>query len=98
MKVLESSSLPFEQRLSPTPKRYFEFYQELLREPEKFWERKARKLEWFRTWDKVLEWDIPFAKWFVGGILNASYLCVDRPAKTWRRSKVALYWEDEFLE
>jgi len=62
---------------------------------EGFWDGEARKLEWFRAWDKVLEWEPPFARWFVGGLLNASYLCVDRHVKTWRRSKVALYWEDE---
>lgn len=64
-------------------------------DPEGFWDGEARKLEWFRTWDKVLEWELPFARWFVGGLLNASYLCLDRHVKTWRRSKVALYWEDE---
>jgi acetyl-CoA synthetase len=42
-----------------------------------------------------LEWNPPFARWFVGGLLNASYLCLDRHVKTWRRSKVAIYWEDE---
>jgi acetyl-CoA synthetase len=63
---------------------------------ERFWDEEARKLEWFRTWNKVLEWNPPFAKWFVGGLLNASYLCLDRHVKTWRRSKVAIYWEDEF--
>jgi len=65
-------------------------------DPESFWDEEARKLEWFRTWNKVLEWKPPFAKWFVGGLLNASYLCLDRHVKTWRRSKVAIYWEDEF--
>jgi len=43
----------------------------------------------------VLEWEPPFAKWFVGGQLNASYICVDRHVKTWRKSKVAIYWEGE---
>jgi len=96
VKILESSSLPFEQRLSPTTKKYLEFYKESIMDPEKFWDEEARKLEWFRTWNKVLEWDPPFARWFVGGLLNASYLCLDRHVKTWRRSKVAIYWEDEF--
>ena len=96
MKVLKPSALPFEQRLSPTTKKYLEFYKESIMDPEKFWDEEARKLEWFRTWNKVLEWDPPFARWFVGGLLNASYLCLDRHVKTWRRSKVAIYWEDEF--
>jgi len=93
---LERTALPFEQRLSPATKKYLEIYEESIKDPEKFWDNEARKLEWFRMWDKVLEWDPPFARWFVGGLLNASYLCLDRHVKTWRRSKVAMYWEDEF--
>lgn len=92
---MESSSLPFEQKISPAIKKYREFYERSIRDPERFWEEEARKLEWFRTWNKVLEWNPPFAKWFIGGLLNASYLCLDRHVKTWRRSKVAIYWEDE---
>jgi len=86
--VLERSSLPFEQRLSPTTKKYLEFYEESIKDPEKFWDGEARKLEWFRMWDKVLDWDQPFARWFVGGLQNASYLCLDKHVKTWWRSKV----------
>ncbi|GAF68762.1 unnamed protein product, partial [marine sediment metagenome] len=76
-------------------KRYFELYDRSIRHPEEFWAEEARKLDWFKTWDKVLEWEPPFAQWFVGGELNACYLCVDRHAKTWRKSKVAIYWEGE---
>ncbi len=76
-------------------KRYFELYDSSIRHPEEFWAEEARNLDWFKTWDKVLEWTPPFAKWFVGGKLNASYQCVDRHVKTWRRSKVAIYWEGE---
>jgi len=87
--------LPFEATYSPAPRRYMEVYRRSLEDIESFWDEEARKLEWFKTWDKVLEWDPPFAKWFVGGQLNASYLCVDVHNKTWRRNKVALYWEGE---
>jgi len=76
-------------------KRYFELYDKSIRHPEEFWAEEARKLDWFKTWDKVLEWTPPFAKWFVGGELNASYQCVGRHVRTWRRSKVAIYWEGE---
>jgi acetyl-CoA synthetase len=76
-------------------KKYFEVYNRSIKDPEGFWAEEARKLEWFKTWDKVLDWQPPYAKWFVGGTLNASYLCVDRHVKTWRRSKVAIYWEGE---
>ncbi len=86
--------LPFETRYFPL-KKLFNIYQKSIEEPEEFWAEQARQLDWFKTWDKVLEWEPPFAKWFVGGQLNASYICVDRHVKTWRRSKVAIYWEGE---
>ena len=62
---------------------------------EKLWEDKAKKLTWFERWNKVLEWNEPFSKWFIGGKLNASYLCVDQHIKT-NPNKIAIYWEDEF--
>jgi len=87
-------SLPFESRYFPV-KKFLDMYQKSLEEPEEFWAEQARQLDWFKTWDKVLEWKPPFARWFVGGKLNASHICVDRHAKSWRRSKVAIYWEGE---
>ena len=91
---MQPESLPTELKYWPI-KRYEDMYRKSLDNIEEFWEQEARKLEWFKTWDKVLEWDPPFAKWFVGGMLNASYQCVDRHLKTWRRNKVAIYWEGE---
>jgi len=87
-------SLPFESRYFPL-KKYLDIYRRSMEEPEEFWAEQARQLDWFKPWDKVLEWKPPFAKWFVGGQLNASYICVDRHIKTWRKSKVAIYWEGE---
>ena len=87
-------SLPFETRYFPL-KKVFDIYRRSLEEPEEFWAEQARQLDWFKTWDRVLEWEPPYARWFVGGQLNASYICVDRHVKTWRRSKVAIYWEGE---
>jgi len=87
-------SLPFDSKYLPQ-KKFHEVYRRSMEENEKFWDEQARELDWFKTWDKVLEWDPPFARWFVGGLLNASYICVDRHVKTWRRSKVAIYWEGE---
>jgi acetyl-CoA synthetase len=55
----------------------------------------AEEVTWFKRWDKVLEWDAPWAKWFVGGQVNASYNCVDRHLETWRRNKAAILWEGE---
>ena len=70
-------------------------YKKLLDDIEEYWEQEARKLDWFSTWDRILDWDLPFAKWFTGGTLNASYLCVDKHLKNWRRNKVAIYWVGE---
>jgi acetyl-CoA synthetase len=89
-----SPSLPSESMYWPF-KKYMDMYQRSIQDPESFWAEEARKLDWFKTWDKVLDWQPPFARWFEGGKLNASYQCVDRHVKTWRRSKVAIYWEGE---
>lgn len=62
---------------------------------EKFWEEQAENLHWFKKWDKVLEWNAPFAKWFVNGKINASYNCVDRHVENGKGDKVALIWEGE---
>lgn len=70
-------------------------YEEAARDLEGFWAKQAEQLDWFRRWDRVLEWNPPWAKWFVGGQLNASYNCVDRHLRTWRRNKAALIWEGE---
>src|SRR5438270_3429501 len=74
---------------------YERIYKESIEEPEKFWGRVARELYWFKPWDKVLEWNAPWAKWFVGGQINLSYNCLDRHVQTWRKNKAALVWEGE---
>jgi acetyl-CoA synthetase len=70
-------------------------YTRAAEDPEAFWADVARELDWFRPWERVLDWDIPFAKWFVGGKLNACYNCVDRHVRTARRNKAAIVWEGE---
>jgi acetyl-CoA synthetase len=70
-------------------------YAEAERDPEAFWARFASELEWSRTWDKVLDWQPPHAKWFVGGQLNISVNCLDRHVRGARRNKAALIWEGE---
>src|SRR5690349_529509 len=74
---------------------YERLYAEAERDPEAFWGNIARELHWFKTWDKVLEWKAPWAKWFVGGQLNLCYNCVDRHVQTWRKNKAAIVWEGE---
>jgi acetyl-CoA synthetase len=74
---------------------YRRLYDEADRDPETFWGNIARELHWFKPWSKVLEWDAPWAKWFVGGEMNLSYNCLDRHLATWRKNKAALIWEGE---
>jgi acetyl-CoA synthetase len=74
---------------------YQKLYEYAKTEPEKFWAELAEKeLHWFRKWDQVLDWQPPFAKWFVGGKLNISYNCLDRHLKD-QGDKTALIWEGE---
>jgi len=61
----------------------------------KFWEQFAKELTWFKKWDKVLEWKLPDADWFVGGTTNVAYNCVDRHLSGARRNKAAILWEGE---
>jgi len=61
-----------------------------------FWEEAAGRLDWARPWDTVLDWsNPPFAKWFVGGTLNAAYNCVDRHVVAGHGDRVAYHWEGE---
>src|ERR1019366_4110338 len=62
---------------------YHALYRKAAEKPEEFWgELAERELHWFRKWTHVFEWNPPFAKWFGGGKINASYNCVDRPLAT----------------
>ncbi|MGB2884288.1 MAG: acetyl-coenzyme A synthetase N-terminal domain-containing protein, partial [Dehalococcoidia bacterium] len=76
-----AASLPTSSRMWPS-KRYAEMHSRSLRDPERFWAEEARKLDWYKTWDRVLDWNPPYARWFVGGKLNACYQCVDRHVQT----------------
>ncbi|MGO9600058.1 MAG: acetate--CoA ligase [Isosphaeraceae bacterium] len=65
-------------------------------DPEGFWGEQADKhLSWFRRWDNVLEWNSPFARWFTGGQINASYNCIDRHCQGPNKNKAALIFEGE---
>lgn len=66
---------------------------------EEFWAEQAENLEWYKKWDKVLDWENPpFAKWFVNGKINVSYNCIDRHIKDGKGDKVALIWEGEPID
>ena len=63
---------------------------------EVFWAEAAERLSWDTIWERVLDWDDPpFAKWFVGGRLNAAYNCVDRHVEAGNGERVALHWVGE---
>ncbi|MCA1737373.1 MAG: acetyl-coenzyme A synthetase, partial [Actinobacteria bacterium] len=59
---------------------------------EGFWEGWAKEMHWFKEWDQVLDWDPPFAKWFVGGKLNPAYNCLDYQIEEGKGDKQALIW------
>ena len=73
-----------------------EFYDEAARDQEDFWARQAADLlDWSREWDTICDWQLPFARWFVGGQLNVSQNCLDRHVEAGRGDRVAFYWEGE---
>ncbi|GAB3155888.1 acetate--CoA ligase [Micromonospora sonneratiae] len=73
-----------------------EAYAEAAADRLAFWDKQARRLDWARDWDQVLDWsNPPFAKWFVGGQLNVAYNCLDRHVKAGLGDRVAIHWEGE---
>ncbi|HEY6957237.1 MAG TPA: AMP-binding protein, partial [Candidatus Limnocylindria bacterium] len=70
-------------------------YDRARKDLEGFWAEQARTLAWRKPFTKVLEWDAPYAKWFLGGELNISENCLDRHVKAGKGTKVAYYWEGE---
>ena len=74
---------------------YEALYEEADRDPEGFWGRIAKELDWSEPFTKVLEWNCPWAKWFTGGKTNLSHNCLDRHLTTWRKNKAAIIWEGE---
>src|ERR1017187_141481 len=102
------TSVLSEERVFPPPKsfsarahirsmaQYRKLYRESILRPEAFWHRQAKaELVWFKPWKKVLQWKLPYAKWFVGGQLNVSYNCLDRHLGPPTANKAALIWEGE---
>jgi acetyl-CoA synthetase len=79
----------------PSLAAYEKMWQEAAADIEAFWGGLASELHWFRPYDKVLEWNEPFARWFVGGKTNVSYNCLDKHLNTPVRDKTAILWEGE---
>src|SRR5579864_9334628 len=96
-----------EQRVFPPPQEfsrrahlksrdeYDRLYRESIEQPEQFWGRMAGEIHWFKKWDQVLDWKPPYARWFVGGKLNASYACLDAQIERGLGDKAAILWEGE---
>jgi acetyl-CoA synthetase len=79
----------------PPGKRLQRISEKAAEDPEKFWAGQASALTWFKEWDRVLEWNPPFARWFPGGQLNASVNCLDRHIGSETKNKAAIIWEAE---
>jgi acetyl-CoA synthetase len=77
-------------------KEYERLYEQSIRDPEGFWAERARELEWFQPWDKVLDAsNPPFFNWFTGARTNIVHNAIDRHLKTARKNKLALVWVSE---
>ena len=92
-----------ENRLFPPPESFqaqanvqnSEIYDMARKDRLGFWAKQAERITWFEPWTQVLDWQPPFAQWFVGGKLNAAYNCLDRHVEGWRRNKAAIIFEGE---
>jgi acetyl-CoA synthetase len=99
----EIEALLSERREFPAPPEFaaqsnapHDIYERAEHDFEGFWaEEAAQRITWSKPWDRVLDWELPYAKWFAGGELNAAYNCVDRHVERGLGDKVAYYWEGE---
>jgi acetyl-CoA synthetase len=93
--MVSEASLPFNDRWYPR-KILQEEWNRSIENPQEFWAEKARAIDWFKTWDKVLDdSNPPFYKWFVGGITNICHNAIDRHLKTPKKNQLAYIWEGE---
>ncbi len=76
-------------------KDYESLYKRSVEDPEGFWSEVAEELHWFKRWDRVLEWNFPYAKWFVGAKTNITYNCLDRHVNAGKGDKIAYVYIDE---
>jgi acetyl-CoA synthetase len=100
---MSESSLPFNDRVYPgkmdkntQPSLLKAEWEKSIKNPQEFWAEKAKAIDWFKTWDKVLDdSNRPFYKWFAGGVLNISYNALDRHLNTPKKNMLAYIWEGE---
>ena len=95
-------NLSYEDRTFPPAKTFIDnanaksdIYDEADKDHLAFWEKQANRLHWDQKWNQVVDWQLPFAKWFIGGRLNAAYNCLDRHVMQGRGDRVAFYFEGE---
>jgi acetyl-CoA synthetase len=92
---MSESSLPFNDRVIPA-NRLKEEWEKSIKNPQEFWAEKAKAIDWFKTWDKVLDdSNRPLYKWFSGGVLNICYNALDRHLNTPKKNMLAYIWEGE---
>ena len=102
---MSETSLPFNVKIYPnnaqpsSGEKLQQEWEKSIKNPQEFWAEKAKAIDWFKTWDKVLDdSNPPFYKWFSGGVLNISHNTLDRHVKTPRKNKLAYIWEGEIGE
>ncbi|MDP8003627.1 MAG: AMP-binding protein, partial [Caldisphaera sp.] len=92
----EIENLPYKEKRYPYHNAYLDFWKKSVENIEEFWDKMARELIWYKTWDKVLESsNPPFYRWFVGAQTNINLNALDRWQNTSVFNKVAYYWEGE---
>ena len=101
----DEASLPFKEKFYPSTQKIGDGeilkqeWESSLKNPVAFWAEKAKAIDWYKTWDRVLDdSNPPFYKWFNGATLNISYNALDRHIKTARKNKLAYIWEGEMGE
>jgi acetyl-CoA synthetase len=102
---MSETSLPFNEKIYPTNvkissgEKLRQEWEKSVKNPQEFWAEKAKAIDWFKPFDKVLDdSNPPFYKWFSGGTLNIAYNALDRHVKTQRKNKLAYIWEGELGE
>ena len=91
----EDRSFPPSADFAAKANAQLEIYERAEKDRLAFWELQASDLEWSKKWDSVLDWQPPYAKWFIGGKLNASVNALDRHVAQGRGDRVAFYFEGE---
>ena len=102
---MSETSLPFNEKIYPSNakvssgEKLKQEWEKSLKNPQEFWAEKAKAIDWFKTWDEVLDdSNPPFYKWFQGGVLNITYNALVRHIETQRKNKLAYIWEGELGE